>query len=131
MSATGSAFNDGTGMPRRAKTGVSPVSKRQTTSAVTEARKAATERRRRWPLQFMPQLRYFVLAGTAWRDSPPVPASAAFLASVTADVVCRLLTGDTPVFALRGMPVPSLNALPVALIVEASQASVVSCSTDP
>jgi CIC family chloride channel protein len=47
----------------------------------------------------------------------PVIFVAAFLASVTADVVCRLLTGETPVFALHGMPVPSLNALPVALIV--------------
>ncbi len=46
----------------------------------------------------------------------PVIFVAAFLASVTADVVCRVMTGDTPVFALRGMPVPSLNALPVALI---------------
>jgi CIC family chloride channel protein len=47
----------------------------------------------------------------------PVIFVAAFLASVTADVVCRVLTGETPVFALHGMPVPSLNALPVALIV--------------
>jgi chloride channel protein, CIC family len=47
----------------------------------------------------------------------PVIFVAAFLASVTADVVCRVLTGETPVFALRGMPVPSLNALPVALVV--------------
>jgi chloride channel protein, CIC family len=47
----------------------------------------------------------------------PVIFVAAFLASVTAAVVCRVLTGDTPVFALREMPVPSLNALPVALIV--------------
>lgn len=46
----------------------------------------------------------------------PVIFVAAFLASVTADVVCRVMTGDTPVFALRGMPVPSLNALPVALV---------------
>jgi hypothetical protein len=37
ISATGSAFNDGTGIPRRAKTGVSPVSTRHTTSAVTDA----------------------------------------------------------------------------------------------
>lgn len=45
----------------------------------------------------------------------PVIFVAAFLASVTADVVCRVLTGDTPVFALHGMPAPSLAALPVAL----------------
>jgi len=42
---------------------------------------------------------------------------AAFLASVTADVVCRIMTGETPVFGMHGMPVPSLNALPVALVV--------------
>ena len=47
----------------------------------------------------------------------PVIFVAAFLASVTADVVCRVLTGETPVFGLHGMPVPSLNALPVALVV--------------
>ena len=47
----------------------------------------------------------------------PVIFVAAFLASVTADVVCRVMTGDTPVFGLHGMPVPSLNALPVALVV--------------
>lgn len=40
---------------------------------------------------------------------------AAFLAAVSADVVCRVLTGDTPIFVLQRMPVPSLNALPVAL----------------
>jgi chloride channel protein, CIC family len=47
----------------------------------------------------------------------PVIFVAAFLASVTADIVCRVTTGDTPVFELHGMPVPSLNALPVAVIV--------------
>lgn len=47
----------------------------------------------------------------------PVIFVAAFLASVTADIVCRVTTGYTPVFELHGMPVPSLNALPVALIV--------------
>jgi CIC family chloride channel protein len=46
----------------------------------------------------------------------PVVFVAAFLASVTADVVCRVLTGETPVFALHGMPAPKLNALPVALL---------------
>lgn len=49
----------------------------------------------------------------------PVIFVSAFLASVTADVVCRVLTGETPVFTLHGMPVPSLNALPVALVVGA------------
>jgi len=47
----------------------------------------------------------------------PVIFVAAFLASVTADVVCRIMTGETPVFGLHSMPVPSLNALPVALVV--------------
>jgi chloride channel protein, CIC family len=47
----------------------------------------------------------------------PVIFVAAFLASVTADVVCRVMTGDTPVFGLHEMPVPSLTALPVAMIV--------------
>jgi CIC family chloride channel protein len=47
----------------------------------------------------------------------PVIFVAAFLASVTADVVCRVMTGDTPVFALHGMAAPGLSALPVALIV--------------
>ncbi len=46
----------------------------------------------------------------------PVIFVAAFLASVTADVVCRVLTGETPVFALHGLPAPSLTALPVALV---------------
>ena len=46
----------------------------------------------------------------------PVIFVAAFLASVTADVVCRVMTGETPVFDLHGMPAPSLRALPVALI---------------
>jgi CIC family chloride channel protein len=46
----------------------------------------------------------------------PVVFVAAFLASVTADVVCRVITGETPVFALQSMPAPTLRALPVALI---------------
>ena len=47
----------------------------------------------------------------------PVIFVAAFLACVSADVVCRIMTGETPVFGLHAMPVPSLNALPVALVV--------------
>lgn len=46
----------------------------------------------------------------------PVVFVAAFLASVTADVVCRVFTGETPVFSLHGMPAPTLRALPVALL---------------
>jgi CIC family chloride channel protein len=46
----------------------------------------------------------------------PVVFVAAFLASVTADVVCRVVTGETPVFALHAMPAPTLDALPLALL---------------
>ncbi|MDE3084233.1 MAG: H(+)/Cl(-) exchange transporter ClcA [Verrucomicrobiota bacterium] len=46
----------------------------------------------------------------------PVVFVAAFLASVTADVVCRVLTGETPVFSMRELPAPTLRALPVALL---------------
>jgi CIC family chloride channel protein len=47
----------------------------------------------------------------------PVVFVAAFLASVTADVVCRVVTGETPVFALQGMAAPTLHALPVAALI--------------
>jgi CIC family chloride channel protein len=46
----------------------------------------------------------------------PVVFVAAFLASVVADVVCRVVTGETPVFALHFIPGPSLHVLPVALL---------------
>ena len=46
----------------------------------------------------------------------PVVFVASFLAAVTADVVCRVVTGETPVFVLQGMQVPTLSALPVAAI---------------
>ncbi|HEY5080036.1 MAG TPA: chloride channel protein, partial [Opitutaceae bacterium] len=49
----------------------------------------------------------------------PVVFVASFLAAVTADVVCRVVTGETPVFTLHGMPVPSLHALPVAVVLGA------------
>ena len=49
----------------------------------------------------------------------PVVFVASFLAAVTADVVCRVVTGETPVFALHGMPGPSLHALPVAVVLGA------------
>jgi CIC family chloride channel protein len=42
---------------------------------------------------------------------------AAFLASVAADVVGRVLTGEMPVFHLREMTPPGLEALPIALLV--------------
>jgi CIC family chloride channel protein len=47
----------------------------------------------------------------------PVVFVASFLAAVSADVVCRVVTGQTPVFTLHGMPSPSLNTLPVAALV--------------
>jgi len=47
----------------------------------------------------------------------PVVFVAAFLASVTADVVCRVVTGETPVFALKGIAAPTLHALPVAALI--------------
>jgi CIC family chloride channel protein len=46
----------------------------------------------------------------------PVVFVASFLAAVSADVVCRVVTGETPVFALHGMPGPSLHTLPVAAL---------------
>jgi chloride channel protein, CIC family len=47
----------------------------------------------------------------------PVVFVASFLAAVTADVVCRVVTGETPVFALQGMAPPTLRALPVAALI--------------
>ncbi len=49
----------------------------------------------------------------------PVVFVAAFLASVVADIVGRVLTGELPVFALKSMPTPTLNALPLALVLGA------------
>jgi CIC family chloride channel protein len=46
----------------------------------------------------------------------PVVFVAAFLASVTADVVGRVLTGEMPVFQLHEMPAPNVRALPAALL---------------
>jgi CIC family chloride channel protein len=46
----------------------------------------------------------------------PVVLVAAFLASVTADVVGRVLTGEMPVFQLHDMPAPNVRALPAALV---------------
>ena len=50
----------------------------------------------------------------------PVVFVAAFLASVTADVVARVLTGEMPVFALDAMAAPTLAVLPVALLLGAA-----------
>jgi len=45
---------------------------------------------------------------------------AAFLASVSADVVARVLTGDVPVFSVRDLAPPGLSTLPVALLLGAA-----------
>lgn len=52
------------------------------------------------------------LAGTF----TPVILVAAFLASVSADVVGRVLTGEMPVFPLHGLRAPNLQTLPAALV---------------
>lgn len=57
----------------------------------------------------------FVLEELAGSFTPVVFVSA-FLASVTADVVGRVLTGPMPVFPLHEMPAPDLSALPFALV---------------
>lgn len=57
----------------------------------------------------------FVLEELAGSFTPVVFVSA-FLASVTADVVGRILTGAMPVFPLHDMPVPDLRTLPAALL---------------
>ena len=46
----------------------------------------------------------------------PVVFVDSFLAAVTADIVCRVVTGETPVFAMHGMPGPTLHALPVCAL---------------
>lgn len=46
----------------------------------------------------------------------PVIFVAAFLASVTADVVGRVLTGEMPVFPLQHLPAPTVSVLPFALL---------------
>lgn len=45
---------------------------------------------------------------------------AAFLASISADIVARVLAGSTAVFALHGVAAPTLSALPLALVVGAA-----------
>jgi len=57
----------------------------------------------------------FVLEELAGNFTPVVFVSA-FLASVAADVVGRVLTGEMPVFQLREMVAPNVHALPAALI---------------
>src|SRR5262249_56797182 len=50
------------------------------------------------------------------RDFTPTVFSAAFVASVTADVITRWLTGQTPVFNAAMPPTPELAALPLFLV---------------
>jgi CIC family chloride channel protein len=57
----------------------------------------------------------FVLEELAGNFTPVILVSA-FLASVTADMVSRVLTGELPVFALQNMPAPDLHAVPAALV---------------
>ena len=46
----------------------------------------------------------------------PVVFVAAFLASVTADIVGRVLTGEMPVFTLADVPAPGVATVPFALV---------------
>jgi CIC family chloride channel protein len=57
----------------------------------------------------------FVLEELAGSFTPVVFVSA-FIASVTADVVGRVLTGEMPVFLLHDMPAPNVRALPAAIV---------------
>jgi chloride channel protein, CIC family len=49
------------------------------------------------------------------RDFAPGALTGAFVASVTADVVVRLLAGQSPVFHVASPPVPPLSSLPLFL----------------
>src|ERR1041384_4904930 len=57
----------------------------------------------------------FVLEELAGSFTPVVLVSA-FLASVTADIVSRVITGEMPVFQLHDMPAPNLRALPASAV---------------
>lgn len=50
------------------------------------------------------------------RDFAPGALTGAFVSSVTADIVVRLLTGQSPVFHVQNPPVPPLTTLPLFLI---------------
>lgn len=50
------------------------------------------------------------------RDFAPTVFTAAFVASVTADVVTRGLTGQLPAFHVEMLDTPSLTALPVSVV---------------
>jgi CIC family chloride channel protein len=53
------------------------------------------------------------------RDFSPTVFTAAFIASVTSDVVARVLTGQLPVFHIETYPAPNLLALPLFLLLGA------------
>ncbi|HEX3553674.1 MAG TPA: H(+)/Cl(-) exchange transporter ClcA [Thermoanaerobaculia bacterium] len=53
------------------------------------------------------------------RDFAPGALTGAFVSSVTADVVVRLLTSQSPVFHVQNPPVPPLSSLPLFLILGA------------
>jgi CIC family chloride channel protein len=57
----------------------------------------------------------FVLEELAGSFTPVVLVSA-FLASVTGDIVSRVLTGEMPVFQLHDMPAPNLRTLPASAL---------------
>jgi CIC family chloride channel protein len=50
------------------------------------------------------------------RDFAPGALTAGFVASLTADVVARLLLGQSPVFRVANPPVPPLSSLPLFLV---------------
>jgi CIC family chloride channel protein len=50
------------------------------------------------------------------RDFAPGALTAGFVASVTADVVARLLRGQSPIFRVANAPVPPLTSLPLFLV---------------
>ena len=50
------------------------------------------------------------------RDFAPGALTAGFVASVTADVVARLLLGQSPIFRVTNFPVPPLSSLPLFLV---------------
>jgi chloride channel protein, CIC family len=50
------------------------------------------------------------------RDFAPGALTGAFVSSVTADIVVRLLTGQSPIFRVANPPVPPLSFLPLFLV---------------
>jgi chloride channel protein, CIC family len=54
------------------------------------------------------------------RDFAPGALTGAFVSSVTADVIVRLLTGQSPVFRVSSPPVPPLSTLPLFVVLGVS-----------